>query len=101
MKKKRSLFNLFCIMLVTVFLQGCIYSHIQRPLDTDYDNTSLGTKIGRAHTQSVLWLFAWGDGGSKAAAENGGITTIMHADTEYKVILFGLYSKVTTVVYGN
>ena len=99
--KKRPFFNLLCAVLVAIFLQGCIYSHVQRPLDTDYDSTSLGTKIGRAHFQSVLWLFTWGDAGSKAAAENGGITTIKHADTEYTFILFGLYSKVSTVVYGD
>ena len=101
MEKKRFFVNLFCIILVSVFLQGCIYSHIQRPLDTDYDSTSLGTKVGRSHTQSVMWLFAWGDGGSKTAAENGGITTITHADMEYQIILFGLYTRVTTVVYGD
>ena len=82
-------------------LQGCAYSHIQGPLDTNFDHTVLGEKTGRAHTRSVLWLVAWGDGGTRAAAENGGITTITHADFEYLVVLFGLYTRVTTVVYGD
>lgn len=99
--KKRSLINWLCILLAALFLQACAYSHVQRPLDTDYDSTSLGSKVGRAHIQSVLWLFAWGDAGSKAAADQGGITVIKHADTESTVILFGLYSKITTVVYGD
>jgi hypothetical protein len=88
-------------LLITAFLQGCAYSHIQRPLDTDFDSTSLGGKIGRSHIQSVLWLFAWGDGGTKAAADQGDITVIKHADTETLVVLLGLYSKITTVVYGD
>jgi len=82
-------------------VQGCIYSKVQRPLDENFDQTRLGSKTGRSHFQSVLWLVAWGDGGTKAAAENGGITTIRHADTEYTLILFGLYTRATTIVYGD
>lgn len=99
--KKRFLVDWLCIVLVALCLQACAYSHVQRPLDTDYDSTSLGSKVGRAHIQSALWLFAWGDAGSKAAADQGGITVIKHADTESTIILFGLYSKITTVVYGD
>jgi len=99
--KKNTLIKLLAVLLIAVFLQGCAYSHIQRPLDTDYDSTSLGSKVGRSHIYSVLWLFAWGDGGSKAAADQGGITVIKHADTESLVVLFGLYSKITTVLYGD
>jgi hypothetical protein len=99
--RKKSLIKLVAIALAALWLQACAYSHVQRPLDTDYDSTSLGSKVGRAHIQSALWLFAWGDAGSKAAAAEGGITVIRHADTETTIILFGLYSKITTVVYGD
>jgi hypothetical protein len=99
--KIRGLAYFLSVLTIAISIQGCAYTHIQRPLDTDYDNTLLGTKVGRSHNQSILWLFAWGDGGTKAAAENGGITTITHADAEYFMILFGLYSRVTTVVYGD
>ena len=37
----------------------------------------------------------------KAAAEQGGIATINHADMEVTSILFGLYSRETTIVYGD
>lgn len=93
--------GLFLALIAIIFLQGCAYSHIQVPLDTNFDHTVLGEKTGRAHTRSVLWLVAWGDGGTKAAAENGNITTITHADFEYYILLFGLYTRVTTVVYGD
>jgi hypothetical protein len=99
--KSRCLINVPCILLIALLVQGCAYSHIQRPLDTNYDRTSLGIKVGYSHARSILWLFAWGDGGTKAAAENGGITIITHADTQYNMILFGLYARVTTVVYGD
>jgi hypothetical protein len=89
------------LLLAAVLMAGCAYSHIQGPLDTNFDNTVLGSKIGKAHTRSVLWLFAWGNGGTKAAAEEGGITTITHADFEYRVFLLGIYTQVTTVVYGE
>ena len=87
-------------IFITVF-SGCTYMKIQQPLDTDYNLTELGTKVGRANQYSVLYLVAWGDAGTKAAADNAGITVIKHADREIFSILFGLYIRVTTVVYGD
>ncbi len=89
------------IAIVLMSLQGCLYSSVQRPLDTDFNNTQLGDKVGHSHATSILWLFAWGDAGTRQAAENGGITTIKHADSHVKTILFGLYIHATTVVYGD
>ncbi len=92
---------ILCLLLTSLLFQGCAYSHIQGPLDTNFDNTVLGSKVGKSHTRSVLWLVAWGDGGTKAAAEEGGITTITHADFEYYIYFFGIYTRTTTVVYGE
>ena len=80
---------------------GCAYMHVQTPLDTNFDSTQLGSKEGRSSAYSVLWLFAWGDAGSKAAAKQGDIKVIYHADTEVKSVLLGIYSRLTTVVYGD
>ena len=80
---------------------GCAYMHVQRPLDTNFGNTQLGSKEGRSNAYSVLWLFAWGDAGTKAAATQGNIKVISYADTEVKSVLLGMYSRVTTVVYGD
>ncbi len=99
--KNRCIFAVLCVLLIALLVQGCAYMQVQRPLDTDYDRTTLGTKVGYSQARSILWLFAWGDGGTKVAAENGGVTTITHADSQYKVVLFGLYTRVTTVVYGD
>lgn len=93
--------GLAVLLLISLLASGCAYTNIQRPLGTEFNRTELGTKAGQASHYSVLWLFAWGDGGTKAAAENGDITVIRHADTKLFFLLFGLYSKVTTVVYGD
>src|SRR5262245_51817152 len=80
---------------------GCIYTHIQTPLDLDLDRTQLGTKVGRSQWRSVLWAVAWGDAGTQAAARQGGLNVINHADSETFVILFGVYASETTILYGD
>jgi hypothetical protein len=89
------------LILISLLVSGCIYTNIQRPLGTEFNETRLGTKIGKSKSRSVLWLFAWGDAGTKAAAENGKITVIRHADSKYFFLLFGVYAEVTTIVYGD
>jgi TRL-like protein family len=93
----------FCILATALVLisPGCAYMHVQRPLGTNFDNTQLGTKEGRSNAYSLLWLVAWGDAGTKTAAKQGDIKVIRYADTEVKSVLLGLYSRVTTVVYGD
>lgn len=80
---------------------GCLYTAVSLPLDTDLQETELGTKTGESSSQSVLWLVAWGDASTQAAAEDGALTTLLHADQRIFSVLFGLYSSRTTVVYGN
>ena len=93
------------IPLVLVFLAlpctGCLYSNVRTPFDTDLDKTTLGSKQGEASMYSVLWLVAWGDAGTAKAAENGGLTTVNHMDMEIFSILFGLYTRQKTIVYGD
>lgn len=89
------------LLLGTLLMSGCLYTDIQRPLGTEYHQTELGTKIGEANSYSLLWLFAWGDAGTKAAADAGQVKVIRHADIKVFSILFGLYARVTTVVYGD
>jgi hypothetical protein len=57
-------------------------------------------KVGKSSTTSILFLFAWGDASVAAAARDGGITTIRHADYEYLNVI-GLYTSFTTVVRGD
>jgi hypothetical protein len=89
------------LMLAAIVLTGCLYSNVKAPLDTDLDRTTLGSKVGRASSYSVLWLFSWGDAGTAAAARDGGIASVNHMDLEVFSILFGLYTRTTTLVYGD
>lgn len=82
-------------------LGGCAYASVTTPFDTDLQNTELGDKSGEASIYSVLGLIAWGDSGMKAAAQAGGITTLMHADQHVLSILGFLFVKQTTIVYGK
>ena len=72
-----------CVVLAAALTSGCVYMNVQRPLDTNFE------------------LVAWGDAGSKAAAADGGIEVINHADTKVLLILGGLFARTTTVAYGD
>ena len=80
---------------------GCLYLDTKLPLDTDVSVTRLGTKTGVSSMHSVLWLVAWGDGSTAAAAKDGGITTINHLDSRYQQYVFGVYSRLDTIAYGD
>ena len=79
---------------------GGVFTSIEAPLDIDYANTDLGSKRGEAHTTAILGMIAWGDASTQAAAGDGGISTIQHADYEYFNVL-GVYQKFTVKVYGE
>ena len=89
------------VCAMSALLSACAYTSIQMPMDTNFDQTQLGSKEGRSHTTTILYLVSWGNGGTKAAAENGGITVIHHADRQVFSTMFGFYTRITTVVYGD
>jgi hypothetical protein len=89
------------VLLASVSLNACVYANVGMPLDDNVDNTVLGAKRGEAHSHAVAGLVAWGDRGTAAAAKAGGIETITHLDAKYLIVLFGIYSRATTVAYGN
>jgi TRL-like protein family len=95
-------FRFIAAAIVVIFLAtGCLYTHVKMPYDTNLDKTVLGQKTGKAKMHSVLWLVAWGDASSAAAAKQGGITTLNHMDREFLNIVFGIYTETTTIVYGD
>lgn len=96
-----SVLRTLCVALCLVLTPGCIYTNVTQPLDTDVQATRLGLKEGRSDSYGVLGVVAWGDRGTKAAAEQGGITTIHHMDTQTFAILWFVYWNVTTIVYGE
>lgn len=84
-----------------LIVSGCAFVNVKSPMDVDLDRTTLGEKTGVSEARSVLWLIAWGDASYAAAAADGGITTMRHADQEVFTVLFGLYSRWRVVVYGD
>jgi hypothetical protein len=88
-------------VLALTLSSGCAYINTRTPLDTNLENTELGSKIGHSHNYSLLWLVAWGDGSYAAAARDGDIKVMKHSDQQTFVVLFGLFSKRTVIVYGD
>ncbi|MFZ0244034.1 MAG: TRL domain-containing protein [Desulfobacterales bacterium] len=97
----RRRFAVLVIGLVFLLFQGCAFVNIRTPYDTDLNRTELGSKTGTAEAYSLLWLVAWGDASYSAAAKNGQITVMNHADQEVVQVLFGLYTRWRIVVYGD
>lgn len=93
--------RLVTFLAVLLFASGCLYSDVKIPLDRDVSTTSLGSKVGYASNHSVLWLFAWGDGSTEAAARDGDLRVINHLDEQIYVVLFGAYTRSTTIAYGE
>jgi len=90
-----------CVRAPFVPPQGVGFSQTTAPLDLDYDNTQLaGTKQGTASVMNILGLISVGDASSKTAAENGGISTIVHADYQHFNVL-GVFQQTTVIVYGK
>jgi hypothetical protein len=92
--------TLGCAVVAPVVPPPALFQSYQAPLDIDNDQTQLGAKRGTSSTQNVLGVVSWGDGSTRAAAQDGGITTIRSADYEF-VSYLGIYSKYTTIVHGD
>ena len=78
--------------------QGIVVDNVT-PGAYGVDNDVKPVKIGKATTKGII-LYTSGDNSIKAAMENGGIKKIHHVDFDVTNI-FNLYSKVTTIVYGE
>lgn len=98
MKRRITLVVLLSVLLL---FSGCAFVNIKTPFDTDLDNTEFGSKRGTAQAYSLLWLVSWGDASYAAAAKNGGIKVMKHADQEMQQVLLGIYTRWRVVVYGD
>lgn len=88
-------------LVVVALLFGCAYINVSMPLDTDLERTELGPRVGRAQMHCVMGAVCWGDAGTQAAARDGDLRVLNHADREVFVVLLGVYARQTTVVYGE
>ena len=80
--------------------EAVLHTDILAPLDPNVQGETLGEKKGTASSRQLLSLFAWGDASIQAAAEAGEITIIRHVDYRF-VDYFRVYSRFTTIVYGD
>ena len=102
MKTRNSKFYFLVILLLIVLLSGCV-ANIKTPmvaLSIDYES-NMYPKVGFASCKQFVWVFMDGDCSLSAAMQDGGITKVHHIDTSVTVIVFGAYSRFTTVVYGE
>ena len=97
----RQALGVLAVVVLIGLVPGCFYANIKIPLDTDLQQTTLGSKIGQASTESILGLVAWGDASTQAAAEDGGLSTINHMDQEIFAVLGFVYVRQTVIVYGD
>ena len=77
-----------------------VFTQYQAPLDVDYQNSPVTGKKGESSCINVLGLVSVGDASARAAAEDANITRIEHADYGMLSVL-GIFSKYTTIVYGE
>lgn len=79
---------------------SCVYQDVVLPLDTDLQVTDVGTKRGESSASTILGLVQFGDAGMHAAAQDGGISVMKHAD-QHRFNVLGIYQECTTIVYGE
>lgn len=89
-----------CYMAPVMPPQGIIFTDIEAPLDADAEATPVGMKQGRAASYSILWLFAFGDASTAAAAQQGNLNRVHHLDYEY-VNFLGIYQHFVTIAHGE
>ena len=79
---------------------GFAFTNVNAPIQTEFNRTPVAMNKGEASTANILGLFAWGDASVKAAVEDGKLRTVHFV--EYSMLsVLGIYSKFTTVAYGE
>lgn len=85
---------------------GGSYGHNRAPVDLNFVETQLGSKVGSAQTRFIREPFcgvpiaAWGEASVEAAAKSAGIQHVNHVDYEFLNVL-NLYAELTVWVYGD
>lgn len=81
--------------------QAVFFNQTSAPLSTEFTETDVaGMRKGEASAVNILGLFAVGDCGIRAAADDGNLKTVSFADYSNFNIL-GIYQKTTVTVYGK
>ena len=113
-RSKRPSVRAFWLIALLVPLSGCLYTNIRRPRAyrsaTPLDVRSSAndpTTRGESCLQSAVFLFSWGDASyakaTKAALKGyeGMILYDVKSDVKAQSYLFGIYTKMCTIVTGR
>ena len=84
---------------LTGSLYGGLYTKVMQP-GVLLDNVDAGSKVGTSDAMNILGIIGMGDYGYNEAIQNGNIKRVSHVDFEVFGVL-GLFTKITTYVYGN
>ena len=94
--------------------EGFLFTSIEAPLTTDFNNTRNDPSIIKVSARKTYWFnipyigidFAWGKAGIKKIAEQGGIEEIAYVDYDFFSLLnlpvfsLSLFKTLTVNVYG-
>ena len=86
---------------------GVILTYQSAPLETNFEETPVGSKKGIAEVRFLrepfftnLPIATWGDGSLEATMREGGIQTVHYVDYEVLNVL-GIYVQLTVKVSGD
>jgi hypothetical protein len=112
----RQVLSFLGVLLATGFFYGCGVGAYYQPsgvfpsagiyMDTTsgsliLDNGVSPTKEGKACGTGILGIIATGDTSAETAMKMGGIKKAVFVTQNIKVIVWGVYSEVCTIVRGN
>lgn len=87
-----------CAVVSTSAGVGSLYTDVSEGMTAT--SNPIGNKVGSSSATGILGLVATGDASIQTAAHAGGIQKISHVDFR-KTNILGLFTKFTTIVYGE
>ena len=87
-----------CTAVSSPVSNGALFTNVQGPVAVTAADTY--SKVGQSSCVAVLGIVSVGNASIDAAMKNGGIIKIHHVDHKSLSVL-GVFSKFTTVVYGE
>ncbi|MEM7184466.1 MAG: TRL-like family protein [Spirochaetota bacterium] len=98
------------ITFITIFIltncatapvNGILYSKVTFPGEFNHTNDVKNQKSGKSCSHAALGLVSWGNASAGSTAKKNGILKISTIDHESMNILFGIYRRYCTFVYGE
>lgn len=97
------LLHLLVLLLLAPALQGCIFTHVTHPLDTQFQNTPVYAGEGHADIKRFKYFvadFQWDSNAIGRIARENGIEQVYYADLE-ELRVMGVWNQYWVHVYGR